>query len=84
MRAVSSKEASLNLEVLLTRMMDYADPAILVTESGEQVVMMPLDEYNAWRETHYLLASPANAARLRRSIVEAEAGAAEEWSMLKA
>jgi hypothetical protein len=38
----------------------------------------PLDEHNSWRETLYLLRSPANAEHLRRSIAEAQAGLAQE------
>ena len=40
--------------------------------------LLPLDEYNSWKETIYLLANPANAEHLRRSIAEAEAGEARE------
>ena len=50
----------------------------VVTDKGEQVVVMPLDEFNSWKETLYQLASPANAAHLRRSIAEAESGLAEK------
>ena len=35
---------------------------------------MPLDEFNSWKETLYLLGNPANAAHLRRSVAEAESG----------
>jgi antitoxin YefM len=49
-----------------------AEPTIVVTESGGQVVFLPLDEYNSWKETLYLLANPANAEHLRRSIAEAQ------------
>ena len=48
----------------------------MVTDKGEQVVIMPLDEFNSWKETLSLLSSPANAAHLRRSIAEAESGLA--------
>jgi antitoxin YefM len=41
-------------------------------DKGGQVVLMPLEEFNSWKETLYLLASPANVALLRRSIAEAE------------
>ena len=49
----------------------------LTYNKGEQVVLMPLDEFNSWKETLYLLASPNNAAHLRRSIAEAKSGQAE-------
>jgi PHD/YefM family antitoxin component YafN of YafNO toxin-antitoxin module len=54
---------------------DDAEPTIVVLETGQQVVVIPLDEYTVWQETRYLLANPANAAHLRQSIAEAQAGA---------
>jgi antitoxin YefM len=48
----------------------YATTASLT--SGEQVVFLSLDEYNSWKEALYLLANPANAEHLRRSIAEHE------------
>ena len=35
---------------------------------------MPLDEFNAWKETLYLLSNPANAVHLLGSIQAAKAG----------
>ena len=59
-------------------MIEDSEPAIVLTESGEQLVLMPLDDYNAWSETHYLLSNTANAAHLRKSIAEAEGARIEE------
>lgn len=81
MRAITLKEAQSDLEGVVARVMNDCEPAIVVTENGQQVVLMPLDEYNAWRETHYLLANPANAAHLRRSIAQAEAGRSQERNL---
>lgn len=78
MQAITLKEAEQNLEHLLTRVVDDAEPTIVVLETGQQVVVMPLDEYTSWQETRYLLSSPANAAHLRQSIAEAQAGLYEE------
>ncbi len=76
MQAVTLKEAKRNLPRLMEQVLSDAEPWIVVNEQGEQVVVMPLDEFNAYRETLYLLSSPANAAHLRQSIAEAEAGLA--------
>lgn len=83
MNAVTVKEAKRNLERLIERVIDDAEPMIVVTESGQQAVVVSLDEYNSWRETLYLLASPANAERLRRSIAEAQAGLTQEHELLE-
>ena len=78
MQAVTLKDAKRNLLHLVEQVLADAEPRIVVTDKGAQVVLMPLDEYNSWKETLYLLASPTNAAHLRRSIAEAESGQAEK------
>ena len=76
MQAVTAKNAKRNLPSLIEQILADAEPRIVVTDKGEQVVMMPLDDFNSWKETLYLLSNPANAAHLRRSIAEAESGQA--------
>jgi antitoxin YefM len=84
MNAVTLKDAKLNLEQLVEKVIADAEPTIIVTESGEQVVFLSLDEYNSWKETLYLLSNPANAEHLRRSIAEAQAGSVQERELLEA
>ncbi len=74
MKSLSAKEAQLNLERLIANIVDDVEPAIVHSESGQSVVMLSLDEYNAWQETLYLLSTPANADVLRSSIAEDKAG----------
>lgn len=74
MNAVTVTEAKRNLEHLIDQVIANAEPTIVVTDSGQQVVFLSLDEYNAWKETLYLLSSPANAERLRTSIAQAKVG----------
>lgn len=78
MRAVTAAEAKHDLERLIEQVIADAEPAIVITDAGQQVVVLSLDEYNAWQETRYLLVNPANAEHLRRSIAEARAGSVEE------
>jgi len=52
---------------------DHA-PIIITRKNANSVVMMSLEDYNAIEETAYLLRSPANAARLRESIKQADEG----------
>ena len=61
-----------------------AEPAIVCTETGEQVVLISLDEFNSWKETIYLLSNPANAAHLRKSLAEANAGQIQEKELVDA
>ena len=84
MNAVSLKDDKVNLEELVEQVIADAEATIVVTKSGDQAVVVPLDEYNSWKETAYLLSNPANADHLRRSIAEAEAGEAQERELLEA
>jgi antitoxin YefM len=72
--AVTVSEAKRNLEHLIEQVIADAEPTIVVTESGQRVVFLPLDEYNTWKETLYLHSNPANVERLRASIAEVKAG----------
>ena len=74
MQAMTLKDAKRNLARLVEQVLADAEARIVVTDEGKQVVVMPLDEFNSWKETLYLLANPANAAHLRRSIAEADLG----------
>lgn len=48
--------------------------AVEIVSKKGTAYLVPADEYRSLVETVYLLRSPANAARLRESIAEAEAG----------
>lgn len=82
MQAVTLKDAKKNLSRVVEQVLADAEPRILVTDKGEQVVLMPLDEFNSWKETLYLLGNPSNAAHLRRSIAEAASGQAKKRELV--
>ena len=65
-------QAKRDLDSLIQKTFSDAEPTLIATESGQQIVLLPLDEFNAWKEkeTAYLLSNPANAERLRKSIAE--------------
>ena len=81
MQAVTLKDAKRNLSRLVDQVLADAEPRIVVSDSGQQVVVMPLDEFNSWKETLYLLGNPANAAHLRRSVAEVESGLAAKHEL---
>jgi antitoxin YefM len=74
MSAVALKDAKLNLEQLVEQVIADAKATVVLTKSGDRIVFMPLDEYNSWKETLYLLSNPANAEHLLRSIAESKVG----------
>jgi antitoxin YefM len=84
MNTITLKEAERNLEQLVEQIIADAEPVMVVTESGDRVVFLPLDEYNSLKETLYLLSNPTNADHLRRSIAEAESGNVQERELFEA
>lgn len=61
---------------------DHA-PIIVTRQNHEDVVMMSLDDFNAWQETIYLLSSPENARRLTQSIAQGKAGKLKKRKLSK-
>jgi antitoxin YefM len=74
MNTLSLDEASQQFGAVVAKVLADAEPTVVNTPSGASVGVAPLGDFEAWRETAYLLRSPANAAHLRRLIGEAEAG----------
>ncbi len=72
MSILTVSEAKRDLDALIANVIAKAEPTIITTDSGQQVVLLSLAEFNAWQETAYLLSNPANAAYLRQSIAEAQ------------
>ena len=77
MDAITFSTARGNLVETMRRVCQDHEPVIITRRGGEAVVMMSLADYNAIEETAYLLRSPANTARLRESLAQAEAGRIE-------
>ena len=83
MRAVTVNKAKEDLERLIEQVISDAEPAIICNDEGEKAVLLSLDEFNSWEETRYLLANPANAEHLRRSIAEARTGNTAEQTLIE-
>ena len=80
---VTVNEAKRNLDLLIAKVISNAEPTIITTDTGQQIDLLPLDEFNAWQETAYLLSNPANAAHLRQSIAEAQIGKIVERELIE-
>lgn len=74
MNAITYSDVRKNFFTVMEKVCDDHNPVIITGKNSKAVVMMSLEDYNAIEETMYLLSSPANAARLRASIAEFEAG----------
>ena len=74
MNAVTQKYASTNFISLMTKVIDNSEPTYICNDSGDGVVVLNSDDYNALEETLYLLSTEANRDRLTESINEHKKG----------
>ena len=84
MTPITLSEAKENLEKIVNQVLQDEEPAILCTAAGEQVVVLPLEDFDSWKETVYLLSNPANSDHLRKSLEEVNSGKLEEKDLLDA
>jgi len=62
---------------------DSRAPLVVTRQNARSVVLMSEDDYEGLMETVHLLKSPANAARLLRSIKEADQGQLTERELIE-
>jgi antitoxin YefM len=74
MAHVSYTELRSNLAKYMEKVCTSRAPLHITRQNAGTVVMVSEDEYEGMMETLHLLRSPANAARLLRSIEAANAG----------
>jgi antitoxin YefM len=82
MDVISYTEARANLKRVLDNVVNDRAPTIITRRKGEAVVMISLAEWNAMEATEHLLSNPANAADLRASIAELDAGKGVERELI--
>ena len=63
-----------NLAKTLDKVNDDHVPVLITRQNGKPAVVISLDDFHAYEETAYLMASPQNAQRLSEAISEIEAG----------
>lgn len=74
MDAIAYSNARKMLAKLMERVCENHETLIITRKNAGSVVLMSLDDYNSIQETAYLLRTPANAERLRRSIQQYKNG----------
>ena len=74
MRTLNYTTARQNLASAIDKVVDDHTPLVITKGSDKAVIMMSLDDWNAWQETMYLLRSPANAERLLRATDDFDKG----------
>ena len=74
MDVMTYSAARANLKRVMDRVVSDRTQVVVTRQKSEAVVMMSLADWNAIEETMHLLSTRSNAARLRRSIEQLEAG----------
>lgn len=83
MKIVTYSEARSALKAVLDRVYEDADVTVISRRDGADAVVMSLDHYQSIMETMHLLATPANAAHLAKSIAQHKAGKAARRELAK-
>ena len=77
METTNPTELRKKLKEKLDTVSKDGETIIVHRSKAEDVVMIPLSEYNGWKETVHLLSTKANRENLETSIAEIENGAGE-------
>ena len=83
MQVLSLTEARNNIKAMFDSVYLDNEEVVIHRKGKESVVVISLDDYNALRETNYLLGSPANRANLLASLDELRAGKGMEKDLLE-
>ncbi|MBN4069113.1 type II toxin-antitoxin system prevent-host-death family antitoxin [Beggiatoa alba] len=58
-------------------------PILITRQNGKPAVVISLEDFQAYEETAYLMASPKNAERLNQAITEVAAGQLIERDLIE-
>jgi len=83
MQVYSLTEARNNIKTMFDSVYENNEEVIIHRKGRESVVVISLDDYNALKETNYLLASPANKKYLMESLKELRDGRGFERELLE-
>jgi antitoxin YefM len=70
MQAMTLNEAAQDLWKVIDTVNDNHEPLVVTDEHHKPIVIMSLDDFNAWQETSYLTRSSANAKDLLEAVEE--------------
>ena len=74
METMSYSSFRKNLAKTLDKVSDNHTPVLITRQNGSPAVVISLDDFHAYEETAYLMASPQNAQRLNEAIAEIKSG----------
>lgn len=82
MDVMTYTDARANLKSVMDRAIDDREEVVIARRKGESVVIVSLETWNGIQETLHLLSTAANAAALRRSVAELDAGEGTERNLV--
>ena len=83
MQVVSFTELRKNMKTIMNDCCNNHDLTIVTRQKEPALVMMSLEEYNAWQETFYLMKSPQNHAQLIKSMENVRKGRVQERDLVE-
>jgi len=72
-----------DLSQVLDKVNDGHTPLLITRRNGKPVVIMSAEDFRAYEETAYLMASPRNAERLDEAVAEIQEGRARERNLIE-
>ena len=82
MRTMSYTESRARYAEVLDSVTENREEVVITRAGHEPVVIVSLSDFEALRETAYLMRSPANARRLLDAMERLEAGGGEERALV--
>jgi len=83
MQAISYSSFRSNLASTLDKVNNDHTPVMITRQNGKPAVVMSVEDFNAYEETYYLMASPKNAERLNQAIAEISAEMTTEHKLIE-
>lgn len=83
MDAITYSHFRSQLSGVLDKVNDDHTPILITRQNGRPAVVMSLEDFQAYEETAYLMASPKNAERLNQAIAEINKGATVERELIE-
>ncbi|MDA3808062.1 MAG: type II toxin-antitoxin system prevent-host-death family antitoxin [Thiomicrorhabdus sp.] len=83
MDTISYSSFRSNLARTLDKVNEDHKPILITRQKGKPAVVISLEDFHAYEETAYLMASPKNAERLNQAILEIEANKAVQRELIE-
>ena len=74
MQAMTYTNFRQNLRSVMNKVNEDVDTVVVTANDGNNIVVMSESEFNSWKETMYLLRSPANRKHILESVAQLDAG----------